>query len=100
MKYVHITPCKNISRINKNGIRVSKKCAAVGVYAVPLTEIQYSNYWSQRLVIENDQDQESYVGRHSSWRLWHWWSRKPFYDERGKLPNRSAAIVFSAPEDH
>jgi hypothetical protein len=98
MKFVHLTPFKNIKNIKKNGIRIGKGGGDKGVFAVPLTDIQYSNYWGQPLI--DDLDYKAPVGRFSSWRLWHWWSRKPFDDKRGKLPYKSAAIVFSAPVDN
>lgn len=98
MKFVHLTPFKNIKKIKKSGIRVGKGGRDKAVFAVPLTLVHLESYsepplWSGL--------RPKFLGRGQvpSWHIWYHWCRKRHGDRRGRLPDKAAAIIFAIPEN-
>ncbi|MCP4291157.1 MAG: hypothetical protein GY780_04915 [bacterium] len=88
MKFVHLTPQKNISRVVKNGIRMGDGLLGKGVYLTPLVLLPYLG--------ENGEVTKVSVPISTS-REWKNWARARSCSLGGK-PERVAAIVIDLPK--
>jgi len=102
MKYVHLTPFKNIKRIKKNGIQTGEGGSRDGVFAVPVMKLNWETWWEPP---DFSGLRERYLGagKVSSTELWKWFARKKSLPQQRfrdhTLPDKVAAIVFSIPPD-